>query len=204
MNEAKGLGGKQKLGKGRQTLLILAVVFLLPFTMAVMLHFLDIRPGGKSFGNLITPPISLKFPLLQTTQGKNFTLENWDKKWSIVVIADNGCQAECQATLDKLNRVHISLAKEFDRVQRILLLPNVNQNDATQEIQNLFLDLNILMGEDKTTKQFVSNFKAGSTQTSSIYLVDPLNNLMMQYPQDVSPKDLRSDLVKLLKNSWGG
>ncbi|HEU4708742.1 MAG TPA: hypothetical protein VFS17_05460, partial [Methylophilaceae bacterium] len=37
-----------------------------------------------------------------------------------------------------------------------------------------------------------------------IYLVDPLGNLMMSFPDSVSAADIRKDITRLLAYSWAG
>lgn len=192
-----------KPGNGRKILLLLAVIFMLPFTIAATLHLLDIRPSGKSYGALITPPVSLTIPALQDAQDHVFAASNWQKKWNIVMIDRTGCDSACQATTHLLMNVHISLDKEIKRVQRILLLPAKTKAETIADLQKQNHDLIILVGKDEATAQFASKFEAAG-KSSNIYLVDPLSNLMMQYPQNFDPKMLRSDLVRLLKNSWAG
>ena len=199
MSEQNNSVASQKQSKGRNMLLMLAVIFILPFTIAATLHILDIRPSGKSFGNLIAPPIALEIPELIDVHGKAFSAEKWGKKWNVVMIGHNGCDRECQDKLDMVNRMHISLAKEAKRVQRLLILPP-SDKDFRLDIHSQFPNLQILTG---ATEQYISVFETAAPEPS-IYLVDPLGNLMMQYPLDVSPKNLRGDLVRLLKNSWGG
>ncbi len=185
---------------GRKTLLLLAVIFVLPFTIAATLHLLNVRPSGKSYGELITPPVALNIPVLKETQGKSV---NWQKKWNIVMIDRAGCADTCQAATHLLGNVRLSLDKDTKRVQQILLLPTEVKADVIAAIQENNPDLIILAGSNETTTQFVSKFEA-SAKPQNIYLVDPLGNLMMQYPQSFEPKGLRSDLVRLLKNSWVG
>ncbi len=56
-------GGNKVRGNGRKILIILAVIFLLPFTVAATLHLVQVKPGGHSYGELVKPPVSLKFPV---------------------------------------------------------------------------------------------------------------------------------------------
>ena len=203
MSDVNDLEDSQKRGNGRKVLLILAVIFVLPFTIAALLHALDIRPSGKSFGHLITPPVSLTIPAMQDAFGNTFAATNWQKKWNIVMIDRAGCDDACQVKVDLLSRVHISLDKDFKRVQRILLLPTEIKIDVISALQKKFPDLIILSGGDETISKFANKIET-SAPPQSIYLVDPLGNLMMQYPQDIKSKELRGDLVRLLKNSWAG
>lgn len=204
MSETNNLAELKKQGKGKKMLLVLAVVFLLPFTIAATLHLLDIRPSGKSFGHLITPPVSLNIPVLHmVTQDEPFSTERWSKIWNIVMIDDASCGEPCQKNVDKLNRVHRTLPKETDRIQRILILTGNIDLAKVNALQDKFPNLIILSGNGEEQQFFIKNF-SDAAPLDSVYLVDPLNNLMMDYPKDLQPKGLRGDLVRLLKNSWGG
>lgn len=191
--------------RSKKTFYLLILVFILPFTMAVLLHLFDLIPGGKSYGNLIQPPKSLQIPVLKDATGKAFNPEQWNKIWSVVTIDDTGCTAPCAARLHMLKQVHTSMNKEIDRIQRVLLVPIAIEANAYNEIQKQYPDLIILAGADTEMAKFSAEFNAANGGAeSNIFLVDPLGNLMMSYPGKFDPKGLRSDLTRLLKNSWAG
>jgi len=192
-----------KVTKDKKILLMLAVVFFLPFTLAFTLHLLDVRPGGKSFGQLVTPPIVLNIPTFSAKEGKDFSAEQWTKIWNIVMINQTNCDEACEKNVDKLDRVQRSLHKDKDRVQLILILKNNVDIARAQQLENQFPNLILLTAQDDAQQAFIDQF-ANVAPEGSVYLVDPLKNLMMHYPSDVEPKALRSDVRKLLKNSWGG
>ena len=169
--------------------------------MAVLLHFIDLKPSGKSYGNLIQPPKSLQIPMLKDAQGKAFKPKQWKKIWSIVTIDNTGCAAQCAERVHMLKQVHTSMNKEIDRVQRVLLIPADIKIEAFDTLQKKYPDLIILIGSDVETTKFAAEF---DTNKGSIFLVDPLGNLMMSYSGKFDPKGLRSDLARLLKNSWAG
>ncbi len=185
---------------GRKILLGMAAIFVLPFTIAATLHLLNVHPSSHSYGNLINPPKALQLPALQDAQGKPFGTQQWLKKWSMVTIAAN-CAAPCQAQVHLLKQIQTSLDKDIKRVQRVLIMPTAIKPDALSVLQKQYPDLVILAGDDAETAKLAAQFKAAD---GSIFLVDPLGNLMMQYPQDLNPKGMQTDLKKLLKNSWAG
>ncbi|MFT7228331.1 MAG: cytochrome oxidase Cu insertion factor (SCO1/SenC/PrrC family) [Methylophilaceae bacterium] len=191
-----------KASKGKKMFLLLVLVFVLPFTIALTLHLLDIRPSGKSFGHLITPVVALEIPTFNDAKDVRFSGEQWSKIWNIVMVAEAGCNKACEQNVDKLNRVQRSLNKEKHRVQRILILKNTFDAEKISQLQEKFPQLIVLTVEEASQEQFIATFEQVAPQ-GSIYLVDPLNNLMMHYP-DVESKELRSDVMRLLKNSWGG
>jgi cytochrome oxidase Cu insertion factor (SCO1/SenC/PrrC family) len=187
--------------QNRNTFYLLILVFVLPFLTAVVLHLLDLKPSGKSYGNLVQPPKSLQIPALTSLQGKPFKPEQWNKVWSVVMLVDTNCAVPCEAQVHMLKQVHTSLNKEIKRVQRVLIVPATAAPASLSALQTKYPDLIILTGANEETVQFAQTFK----QTAgSVYLVDPLGNLMMSYPEKFDPKGLRSDLTRLLKNSWAG
>jgi cytochrome oxidase Cu insertion factor (SCO1/SenC/PrrC family) len=191
-------------GNGRKILLILAVIFLLPFTVAATLHLLQVKPGGRSYGDLVKPPLNLKFPVLHDIQGKTFGAARWQKKWSIVMVDTTRCTEACQTQVYMLKQVRTSLGKEIQRVQQVLLVPAEIKGEAFNELQKKYPDLIVLVGADAETVRFAGEFNLSGQPAGYIYLVDPLGNLMMTYSKNKDPKGLRSDLTHLLKNSWAG
>jgi hypothetical protein len=200
MSDLRATEVSQKVG-GRKILLILAVIFVLPFTVAATLHLLNLKPSGHSYGNLVQPPKVIKFPTLHDVEGKQFKPEQWLKKWSVVTIDTTGCADKCQADVHLLKQVNTSLNKDAHRVQRMLILPTEINLEAVKNLQKQYPDLLILVGADAETVKFSNEF---NITNGHIYLIDPLGNLMMSYPKNLDPKGLRSDLTRLLKNSWAG
>ena len=194
-------------GSGRKILLGMAIIFVLPFTIAKTMHLLNVHPASHSYGTLINPPRALAFPVLKDVQGKEIKPQQWLKIWSIVSIDATGCAEACQAQLHLLKQVHTSLDKDIKRVQRVLLAPTI-KTDTANALQKQYPDLIILVGVDAQSSQLIAGFNTaenGAVSTKDrVYLVDPLGNLMMTYPADMNPKGMQTDLKKLLKNSWAG
>ena len=191
----------QAQGRSKKTFYLLALIFVLPFTLAATLHLLDLKPSGKSYGNLVQPPKSLVIPALHDVNAKEFKPQQWQKIWSIVTLDDGLCAVPCQAQVHMLKQVHISLNKEIKRVQRVLLVPAEMKPEVFSMLQKQYPDLIILAAADEATAKLAAEFKVAN---ASVYLVDPLGNLMMSYPDKFDPKGLQSDLLRLLKNSWAG
>lgn len=191
----------QSKPRSMKTFYLLILVFILPFTMAVLLHFVDLKPTGKSYGNLVQPPKSLQIPTLIDLQGKAFKPERWNKIWNVVTVDTTGCAKACSDRVHMLKQVHTSINKDMDRVQRVLLVPADIGLQAYVDIQKKYPDLIVLAGNDAEMVKFSAEFNATK---GNVFLVDPLGNFMMSYPDKFDPKGLRSDLSRLLKNSWAG
>lgn len=197
--EANG-GGERR--RGRRLLLLLVALFALPLLIVVAMYKFDWQPGGASHGQLISPPQPLHSPELQTLQGKQFGAEQWKGKWSLVYVARHGCDAACVAQLHDLRQIHVSLNKEIGRVQRVLLIMSDGKGPRLAEIQGQYPDLAILVTGPEA-ERLTAQFDA-AVPAANVYLVDPLGNLMMRYPQGYQPKGMRKDLMRLLTYSWVG
>lgn len=184
-------------------LLLLFVFFALPLLLVVAMHKYDWHPQGSSRGELVSPARLLQMPSeLLDVHGAAVKPGLWHDKWSMVYIT-NDCQQACSNRLHIMRQLHASLAKDIDRVQRVLLIPASN----LESIQTLYPDLVILNQPvtelAKLRQQFdLPGVPAGSEDR--VYLVDPLGNLMMSFPANISAADIRKDMVRLLAYAWAG
>jgi cytochrome oxidase Cu insertion factor (SCO1/SenC/PrrC family) len=168
MSELSNIEPQNKSG-GRKILLLLGIIFVLPFTLAATLHLLNLRPSGHSYGNLVQPPHALQFPTLHDMDGKKFKREQWLKKWSIVTVIAKECAEPCQAQEHLIKQVHILLDKDAHRLQRVLLVPAEVKGDTFASLQKQYPDLLILTGADAGTAKFAAEFNVIGAQ---LYLVD--------------------------------
>jgi hypothetical protein len=188
---------------GRLKLLLLALVFAAPVVIGWLLYANDWHPGGKSHGELVKPPRALDFPVLQTVQKKSFDASDWRSKWHMVYISRGECGQSCLSELHKMRQLHVALAKEIDRVQRVWLVVDTLPSGQIGLLQDQYPDLIILQNASALAAQFdLTGNPAASS--SGIYLVDPVGRLMMSYPHDAEPSGIHKDLMRLLTYSWTG
>lgn len=185
-------------------LLLLAAFFALPVVLVLAMYQIDWRPGsGSSHGVLLAPPQPLRLADLHDVQGRPFAAAQWKDKWHLVYVAGTACAADCLAQMHLLRQVHVSLNKEIGRVQRVLLVAAEAPDADLAALQGQYPDLVVLAGAGSTAlaEQFA---QTDQTNVAHVYLVDPLGNLMMRYPDSYAPNGLRRDLERLLRYSWAG
>ncbi len=202
--------------RGRWILLLLLVFFAVPLLLVVVMHQYDWHPQGSSHGELIAPARQVAMPAgLLSASGQPINPEMWRDKWSMVYIADE-CTAVCLQRIHSMRQLHVSFAKDIERMQRVL----ITNSRETAALQQQYPDLVILNQPDSAIADLVRQFSApasselSSGNTSSdaqpllpgnqLYLVDPLGNLMMRFPASVPDADVRKDISKLLRFSWAG
>jgi hypothetical protein len=193
--------------RGRRTLLIIAGLFLLPLLASFLLYYGNLwRPAGSSNkGVLITPAQPLPSTRLRLADGKAANSDEiFRDKWTLVYVGDGRCDEQCRAALVFGRQVRLSLANEMMRVQRVMLATGEccdNQYFASEHAGLVALDASA--GESAALlASFVRGNASGDART--LYLVDPLGNLMMRHDSRGKPRDLLTDLKKLLKLSHIG
>ena len=188
--------------RGRQLLLILAAIFLLPVFAAFALYYGGVwRPSGTSnLGELIQPARPLQVAGLKRADGSPAGGELFTGKWSLIYIGDGACDADCRAALVFGRQSRLALNNEMTRVQRVFLATgNCCANEYFAQEQPGLIALDASAPEAQALlRQFPAEHRR------SLYIVDPLGNLMMRHDASHTSKDLLTDLKKLLKLSHIG
>ena len=187
----------------RWMLILLLVVCIGPFVLAwYFINFTDIGSDGtKNHGQLINPPRPLDNWALTTLDEEPRPLHG---KWTFFYIAENGCESECEAMMEKLRLVHSASGKYSLRIQRVVAFADV-QSHLTAQQQEAYPRLFSLSKQDVDMKQVLAQFALTSDDTpvsaGRLYLIDPLGNLMMAYDKDISKEDILDDVKRLLRYS---
>jgi hypothetical protein len=191
--------------RGRRTLLIVAAMFFVPVALAFALYYGQLwRPAGSSSkGELITPARPLKVAGLRQADGGPVDAAVFADKWTLLYIGDGACNADCRNALVFARQSRLSLNNEMTRVQRVFLTTgNCCANDyLTHEHPGLIT----LDAASPDAAKLLAQFPA--ERARSLFIVDPLGNLMMRHDAGAASqtsKDLLTDLKNLLKLSHIG
>lgn len=189
--------------RGRITLIGLALLFFVPLAAAFWLYFSGgWRPASSTnHGELITPARHLENAALAKPDGSSARIDVLTGRWALVYLGDGACDVDCQKTLRVMRQTRLTLANEMTRVGRVMIATAHCCN--TQFFQREHPGLEVVAAEDPGTRDFLAQFPAND-RGNSIYIVDPLGNLMMRFDARLPPKGLQSDLTKLLKLSHIG
>lgn len=203
MQNEKQLTELEMQSKGRKVFMLMVVFFVVPVIVVILMYQFNWKPNGKSLGELVHPPRLLSNPkALTDEQGIVLSDQFWKTKWSIVYVADS-CQQVCLDKLHNLRQLHVSLYKDIERAQRVLI---TNTQDVAK-IKHDYPDLIIINKPEASVSSLVQEFqvKAENPMSSNrIYLVDSLGYFMMSYPASFPLADVRKDITRLLRYSWAG
>ncbi len=191
---------------GRRKLIALMAIYAAPLIAAwLWLGYVRSNDGaGVSVnGELIQPAVPLKAFELKDGDNNSWGLSGISEKWSMVYFAGETCTKVCEETLYNMRQVRLSTGRRMERVQRVLVTPNVAAMSETLSEASEGL---VVVGGDaqsiETLKQQVEQAQTGMTPCNDcIYLVDPFANVMMRFPPELDPKKMLKDLKHLLKVS---
>jgi len=181
----------------------LAALFLLPLALAFYTYYAtDWRPVGRvNHGTLISPARPLPAVALPRAPGSDAaapaTLRG---SWTLVYLADGGCDADCRAALRVMRQTRLGLNNDMTRVARVFL---VTGSCCTDSAGGAEAGLAVLDASGSAAAALRARFPAAE-RAHSIYLVDPLGNLMMSYDARLDPHGLLEDLRMLLRLSHIG
>ena len=188
--------------QGRRTLIIIAAVFLVPVVVAFSLYYGKIwRPANSSSkGELIDPARPLAVAGLRHADGSPAGPGVLSGKWTLIYIGDGRCDETCRKALVFGRQSRLALNNEMSRVQRVFLATaNCCDNDYFAREQAGLVALDASSPE---ASALLAQFPA--QRETSLFIVDPLGNLMMRHDASHTSKDLLTDLKKLLKLSHIG
>jgi cytochrome oxidase Cu insertion factor (SCO1/SenC/PrrC family) len=183
-------------------LAVLAGLFLLPLAVAFWMYYgTDWRPARTvNHGELISPPRPLPTAHLQPVLGTP-PPELFRHKWSLVYIGNGRCNEACRNSLYLMRQTRLSLNNNMERVARIFL--STADCCARDFLAREHPGLLVFDAADPAGQSLLGAFP-GSDRDRSLFIVDPLGNLMMRYDVRQDPKGLLQDLKKLLSLSHIG
>ncbi len=192
----------------RRPLAILAILFVVPLAIAFILYYGgNWRPASSTeHGDLIAPARPLPEVELALAEGGSTSSKFLLGRWSLVFIGDGQCVERCRAALADMQRARELLGKDISRVQSVLLASE--RCCDTSFLKSTYPNLIVARVDAENAAPLMALFpQYNGTAVSSagrIYIVDPLGNLMMSYPNDAGGVGMYEDLKKLLKLSHIG
>jgi hypothetical protein len=175
---------------GRRTLLLLLLLFIAPLVAAFALYYgFSWRPASQSIhGELVSPAR----PMPAGAQGLR-------DNWALVYVGDGRCDEDCRAALVFARQTRLSLGKEMARVGRVLLATDNCCDTAYLKQEHDGIKVFDVSAADEKAELMdvlpVVDFR------HTLFVIDPLGNLVMRYDVRESPAGLLDDLRKLLKLS---
>jgi hypothetical protein len=176
----------------------LVMLFVGPVMLAVGLYFMaDVfQPATDSHGDLVEPAQPLEPFSARTITGADYDLAALRGHWTLVHVIDADCGAECRERIHYTRQVRDALGHERIRVRRLALVPADGAGLELAALLPEHPDLTVIHSGGGLETQLPENRADGT-----VFLVDPLGNLMMRFDANVEPAGILDDLKQLLRVS---
>jgi hypothetical protein len=189
----------------------LAGLFLMPLVLAFYTYYgTNWRPARHvNHGTLISPPRLLPAVALSrvslATGDELGTQPVFRNLWSLVYIGNGACDPSCRWALYMMRQTRLGLGKDMTRVARVFL---VSGGGLDREfLSRAYPGLAVLDAGGPAGATLLAEFPGGgvpAVRAQTLYIVDPLGNLMMSYDARADPHGLLQDLQTLLRLSHIG
>jgi hypothetical protein len=188
----------------------LAALFFTPLLLSYALYYgMGWRPSGRiNHGELIQPPRPLPRPDLPRVATGADTVNGlrgiepavFRGEWSLVYIGDGSCDVSCRGTLYVMRQTRLALGTDQTRLARVFL---VTANCCARDyLAHEHAGMMVLDATGSAAGPLLSLFPGD--RAHSVFIVDPLGNLMMRYDVRHAPGGLLVDLKRLLELSQIG
>lgn len=186
----------EKTGRPRLVLLAMVVVFAAPFAGAWLIYnFTDIGrdSASNSYGELVQPPVKVRDQALKDPGGG--VDQPLHGKWSLVYFMPPDCGRGCAGRLAAMREVRAMLVRDAARLQLVA---------ATAPGRDVSLPATVAAAVRKgilLLDGFDPAAYPAAAADGSLFLIDPLGNLMMRYPPGSTSEGIAGDLKRLLRYS---
>jgi hypothetical protein len=204
---------------------VLAVT-IAPVIASYVMYY-GVKPEGRTnYGDFVEPQVTVTSVPVSTvvepkaesafvavqadarTRRPLGSLGDWSGRWLMVRMGPAECSEACKQELWLMRQLRLTTGRERDRVERLWILTDAKgQPDPAllAEHEGLWV---VRLADAETKDPLVANWLSVARQSaaqnqgaSNIWLVDPLGNLMMRFPDNPDPNGMKKDLNKLLKAS---
>lgn len=186
---------------------------------------------SSNYGTLIEPQRPMpdaNLLQLTTLEGEPFDLQSLKGKWLLLSVDQAACPESCARKLFITRNSHASQGKNVDRLARVWFI--TDEGEVPAKVLEAYRGTVMVRARPEQLARFLlARDTADSTQSNSsdssgsaisnsslsgqsassasadlagpIWIIDPLGNLMLQFPPEADGVKVRKDISKLVYNS---
>jgi hypothetical protein len=177
--------------RAHHTLMLIAAVCMAPIVASYTIYYFYPRTPTANYGTLL-PAAPVPAISGVTPEGAPFAFADLHGRWAIVMGSAGACEAACARELYATRQARTMQGRDQDRVTRVLLVA-----DGPPPRQDLLAQHPGIVVA-RVASAALAALPGGP---SGIFIVDPLGNLVLRYPEDLDIKRLAGDLARLLRAS---
>jgi hypothetical protein len=160
---------------------------------------------SSNYGALLNPqrPMPAAAELrLTTLDGQPFDLQSLKGKWLLVAADGGACPESCARKLFIARNSHASQGKNVDRLARVWFI--TDDAPVPDKVLEAYKGTIMVRANPDQLARFLLARDTAAGQPGlqdPIWVIDPLGNLMMQYPAEADGVKVRKDISKLVYSS---
>lgn len=180
----------------------LAALFVLPLAGAYVLYYgFGWSPSTHvNHGKLIEPARPLPAVSLPSAETQRPVPNVFTRRWALVYVGNGECHRECRFALYLMASAYLDLGEDMSRMERVFLLTG---GCCARQLAHQYPGMIVLDASGPAGTRLLAKFPR-TDREASIFVVDPLGNLMMRYDSRHDPMGLVEDLQRLLRLSQIG
>lgn len=186
-----------KLSKTQRTLLLMVIVFAVPYALSWLLYLNPgwFNLGTRNNGTLISPVIEPQQVVLKRADGETYQVDLESGKWTLMMFGGAQCDAACEKTLFTLQQLRKMMGVDKAKLRRVYVMLGESLPAELNDQIEKYAGTIIQTADQKTETFLEQKLELESRQLSQkILIADPYGNLVMWYPQDIDPKKIFADI----------
>ncbi len=198
MNERPAPQGK----KNPYTIWFVVLSFVAPVVLAYVMFFYGNISSFTNHGEILNPVVDITALKLKDEEGNLISEKKLRYKWRLISFVNENCDEACNARLYDMRQIHKLLGKNQHRVLRVIVHLAEPTDALSALINNEYPNALNMYGDSAVISSALGD--ETGLQQNTVYIMDPMGNIMMRFLQDQTKKDFLKDLGKLLKASQIG
>ena len=190
----------------RVALLVIAAMFLLPLALAWLMYSgtIEFKPAStRNLGQLVEPPLPLSWEnaRLDSPGSQEPAVAVFGEHWTVLYTLAAPCAEACIEQVTGLRQVHRAAGRQQQRIRLALLLPDQASPELKKGLMDIYGNFHLISDPSGALSARLAQVSLPGTPAGAagtVYLVDPLANIMMVYAPGSDPNNLKQDLKRLL------
>lgn len=186
-----------------RVLYLLLAVCAAPVVASYLAYYVLPPAGRTNYGDLIVPQRPLPALDLLHLDGSRFDTAALRGKWVMLQVDGGACGEACKRKLWNMRQVRLTTGKDRDRIERVWLIDDGARLDIL--LMREYEGTRFLRARRAELEKFLApTDETGARLEGHVWMIDPLGNLMLRWPPDADPNQMKKDLARLLKASQVG
>lgn len=186
-----------KMSKTQRTLLLMVMVFAVPYALSWLLYLNPgwFNLGTRNNGTLISPVIEPQQVGLKSADGQAYVVDLESNKWTLMIFGGEQCDVSCEKTLFTLQQLRKMMGVDKAKIRRVYVILGEGSPAALSTQIEKYAGTIIQIAEQQTETFLEQKLELERGQLShKILIADPYGNLVMWYSQDIDPKKIFADI----------